>query len=71
MLYMIGQIFLPGVRFDMVYNESAHENMKHLVLISQSSNKVIKVKTKMVVDGTVVCVTIHIAVSSTPSNLDY
>ena len=27
-LYMVGKIFLYGVSFDRVYNESAHENMK-------------------------------------------
>ena len=28
MLYMVGKIFLWGISFNLVYNESAHENMK-------------------------------------------
>ena len=30
MLYMVGNIFLDGISFNIVYNESDHENMKHL-----------------------------------------
>ena len=30
MLYMVGKIFLSGVSFDIVYNESVNEDMKKL-----------------------------------------
>ena len=30
MLYMVGKIFLQGVRFDIVYNEWFNENMELL-----------------------------------------
>ena len=32
MLYMVEKIFMLGIRFDKVYNESAHENMKFVKL---------------------------------------
>ena len=39
--YEVGKIFLWGVRFDIVYNESAHGNMKNLEnLFSQGSEKI-------------------------------
>ena len=30
MLYMVGKIFLYGLSFDIVYNESVHDNMNKL-----------------------------------------
>ena len=42
MLYMIGKIILYGVSFDIVYNESVHENMKKIenTFFSRVQNKI-------------------------------
>ena len=39
MLYVVGKIFPLGVRFDIVYNNSANENMTNLYFFLQSSEK--------------------------------
>ena len=51
MLYMVEQIFLWAVRFDIVHNESACENMNKFRK---------KYQTEMVVDEMVVCCPIHL-----------
>ena len=44
MLYVIGMIFFSGVRFEIEYNESAHEHMKNIekYCFHKSSEKIPK-----------------------------
>ena len=44
MLYMFGNIFLYGVRFDILYNEITHENMKKYKFFSLTELKKIVFK---------------------------
>ena len=55
MVYMIGKIFLQGVRFDIVYNESVHENMKDYFYLTEFRTKIsVFLKTKMEVSSWVI-----------------
>ena len=49
MLYMIGKVFMYGISFSVVYNETGHKNMTNVeYLFSHSSGKNINLlKTKM------------------------
>ena len=64
MLYMVKKISLCGVMFDIVYNESFHENMKNLEndVFSQRVQKQLSIllKTGMVVCESTQCHHAHI-----------
>ena len=64
MLYIVGKIFLYGLRFDIVYNETPHENMKNLenLFFSQCSENLFK--TEMEVHETALCHHTHISLSN-------
>ena len=57
LLYMVRKILFGEVRFDIVYNGSAHVNMKHLRKDSMFRNK-ISVWTRFTSDiASIVCIT--------------
>ena len=67
MLYMIGNIFLDGIRFNIVYNESAHENMtkgEHIVSHRVQKKIINLFKTEMDGRETVLCCHTNIYLSN-------
>ena len=63
---MVEKIYLSGVMFNIVYNESAHENVKNLQFLFTMFRKKSTFKKKIVVDETLVCCSTPIYLSSTP-----
>ena len=64
--YIVGKIFLFGIRFNIVYHELGHKNMKNVeYLFSQSSEKNISLlKTEMEGHETALCCHTHIYLSN-------